>query len=64
MTILKSLISTANLASMDYYKMSIDEFKKHQTAVDTIGHPVRFTYMNLGRKDIQVDHERAQVSIR
>jgi len=47
---------------MEYYKMSIDEFKKNTTAVDTIGHPVRFTYINLGRKDIQVDHERAQVS--
>ncbi|KXJ05116.1 hypothetical protein AC249_AIPGENE24339, partial [Exaiptasia diaphana] len=23
-------------------------------------HPVRFTYMNLGRKDIRVDHEKAQ----
>lgn len=54
-------MSTANFASMEYYKMSIDEFKKHQVAVDAVGHPVRFTYMNLGRKDIQVDHEKAQV---
>ncbi|XP_031567814.1 cytochrome c oxidase assembly factor 1 homolog [Actinia tenebrosa] len=53
----------ANLASMDYYKKSVDEFRKHPVAVEAVGNPVRFRYMNLGRKDIQVDHERAQIVI-
>lgn len=55
------IIPLANLASMDYYKMSVDEFRKHPVAVEAVGNPVRFRYMNLGRKDIQVNHEKAQV---
>lgn len=53
----------ANIASQDYYKMSVQLLKDHQLALDTLGEPLRITYMNLSRKDIVINHEIAQVVI-
>lgn len=53
----------ANIASQDYYKTSVQLLRDHQLALDTLGEPLRITYMNLSRKDIMINHEIAQVVI-
>ncbi|XP_022795817.1 uncharacterized protein LOC111334370 isoform X2 [Stylophora pistillata] len=53
----------ANIASQDYYKTSVQLLRDHQLALDTLGEPLRITYMNLSCKDIMINHEIAQVVI-
>ena len=53
--------TTANLASQEYYKKSVEVFRKHDEAVSAVGKPVGFRYMNLGGNDVKVDHELAEV---
>lgn len=53
----------ANIASQCYYKASVQLLRDHQLASNTLGEPLRFTYMNLSRKDIMINHDIAQVVI-
>nr|XP_058945911.1 uncharacterized protein LOC131773945 isoform X1 [Pocillopora verrucosa] len=53
----------ANIASQRYYKASVQLLRDHQLASNTLGEPLRFTYMNLSRKDIMINHDIAQVVI-
>ena len=57
-------ILSATIASQDYYKTSVQLIRDHQLASETLGKPLRFTYMNLTRKDIKINHKIAQVSKR
>ncbi|XP_028402858.1 uncharacterized protein LOC114525655 [Dendronephthya gigantea] len=53
----------ANLASGGYYQLTIDVVKNHQQTNDILGSPLRFAYMNLGRRDIQITKDKAQIVV-
>lgn len=55
-----SCIFSANIASQDYYKKSVEALRNHQLASDTVGKPIRIPYLNLARNDIRVGHRTAQ----
>ncbi|XP_046859859.1 uncharacterized protein LOC124453151 [Xenia sp. Carnegie-2017] len=53
----------AKLASGEYYQLTTDAVRRHMKSNDVLGGPLRFTYMNLGRRDIRITEENAMIVI-
>ncbi|CAB4028552.1 Hypothetical predicted protein [Paramuricea clavata] len=53
----------ANLAAGGYYQLTTEAVKQHQQTNDILGSPLRFAYMNLGRRDIRITKDQAQIVV-
>ena len=53
----------ANLAAGGYYQLTTEAVKQHQQTNDILGGPLRFAYMNLGRRDIRITKDKAQIVV-